>query len=32
MKQFETTVQYLKHRVLTEVIKSVYKGDLKKIY
>lgn len=30
MKQFETTVQYLKHRVLTEVIKSVYKGDLKK--
>ena len=29
MKQFETTVQYLKHKVLTEVIRHTYKGDLK---
>ena len=27
---YETTVQYLKHKVLTEVIKHLYKGDLKK--
>lgn len=30
MKQFETTVQYLKHRVLTEIIRHSVSGDLKK--